>query len=595
MNEKHFHRLMGLMDSGRVVCGGTGSAETLQIAPTVLADVSPDSPVMSEEIFGPVLPVLAYESLDEAVAFVNARPKPLALYLFTTDKAAERRVLRDCSFGGGCINDTIIHLATSDMGFEAWVKAAWAVTTASSASIRSHITKALSKKSNRLDLPVRYQPYTKEKAHAAACFKIRNALYNRRPARYNVKKLPLHGKHVCPVNARCRPGSMACHRAACSKPGRGCRAREGFLRGMYMRHLIDPLDFTVEELDRLLRLGEDIRREPGAYSESCKGKKLATLFYEPSTRTRLSFEAAMLNLGGSVLGFPSANVSSVSKGESVADTIRIVSCYADIAAMRHPLEGAPMRAARFSRIPVINAGDGGHQHPTQTLTDLLTILTRRGRLSHLKIGFCGDLKYGRTVHSLVNALARYEGNEFVFISPEELRVPGHLIENVVKPAHIPYAEVTGLEEAMADLDILYMTRIQKERFTDAGEYERLKGSYVLDMPKMALGKADMAVLHPLPRVNEIALAVDDDPRAAYFEQAQNGVYVRMALILTLLGLAPSGPLAEQALSAQRAAEATGAPCRNPRCITVAEEELVPLYVPDAHGVPRCVYCEHKMP
>ena len=362
-----------------------------------------------------------------------------------------------------------------------------------------------------------------------------------------------------------------------------------------MRHLIDPLDFTVEELDRLLRLGEDIRREPGAYSESCKGKKLATLFYEPSTRTRLSFEAAMLNLGGSVLGFPSANVSSVSKGESVADTIRIVSCYADIAAMRHPLEGAPMRAARFSRIPVINAGDGGHQHPTQTLTDLLTILTRRGRLSHLKIGFCGDLKYGRTVHSLVNALARYEGNEFVFISPEELRVPGHLIENVVKPAHIPYAEVTGLEEAMADLDILYMTRIQKERFTDAGEYERLKGSYVLDMPKMVLGKADMAVLHPLPRVNEIALAVDDDPRAAYFEQAQNGVYVRMALILTLLGLAPSGPLAEQALSAQRAAEATGAPCRNPRCITVAEEELVPLYVLDAHGVPRCVYCEHKMP
>lgn len=254
-----------------------------------------------------------------------------------------------------------------------------------------------------------------------------------------------------------------------------------------------------------------------------------------------------------------------------------------------------MVASTKSSIPVINAGDGGHQHPTQTLTDLLTILTRRGRLSHLKIGFCGDLKYGRTVHSLVNALARYEGNEFVFISPEELRVPGHLIENVVKPAHIPYAEVTGLEEAMADLDILYMTRIQKERFTDAGEYERLKGSYVLDMPKMALGKADMAVLHPLPRVNEIALAVDDDPRAAYFEQAQNGVYVRMALILTLLGLAPSGPLAEQALSAQRAAEATGAPCRNPRCITVAEEELVPLYVPDAHGVPRCVYCEHKMP
>lgn len=362
-----------------------------------------------------------------------------------------------------------------------------------------------------------------------------------------------------------------------------------------MRHLIDPLDFTVEELDGLLRLGEDIRRAPEVYSKACKGKKLATLFYEPSTRTRLSFEAAMLGLGGSVLGFPSANVSSVSKGESVADTIRIIGSYADIAAMRHPLEGAPMRAARFSRIPVINAGDGGHQHPTQTLTDLLTILTRHGRLSHLKVGFCGDLKYGRTVHSLVNALARYEGNEFVFISPEELRVPGHLIENVVKPARIPYAEVTGLEDAIAGLDILYMTRIQKERFTDAQEYERLKDSYVLDTPKMALAKADMAVLHPLPRVNEIALAVDDDPRAAYFEQAQNGVYVRMALILTLLGLAPSGPLAEHELSAQRAAEVTGAPCQNPRCITTAEEELVPLYAPDAHGVLRCVYCEHEKP
>ena len=362
-----------------------------------------------------------------------------------------------------------------------------------------------------------------------------------------------------------------------------------------MRHLIDFGDLTRAEWEALYQRCSAIMDHPADFMDACRGRVMASLFYEPSTRTRLSFEAAMLNLGGHVLGFPSENVSSASKGESVADTIRVVSCYADIVAMRHPKEGAPLRASRYSRIPVINAGDGGHQHPTQTLTDLLTILTRRGRLSHLKIGFCGDLKYGRTVHSLVNALARYEGNEFVFISPEELRVPGHLIENVVKPAHIPYAEVTGLEETMADLDILYMTRIQKERFTDAGEYERLKGSYVLDMPKMALGKADMAVLHPLPRVNEIALAVDDDPRAAYFEQAQNGVYVRMALILTLLGLAPSGPLAEQALSAQRAAEATGAPCRNPRCITVAEEELVPLYVPDAHGVPRCVYCEQKMP
>ena len=361
------------------------------------------------------------------------------------------------------------------------------------------------------------------------------------------------------------------------------------------RHLLDIRDLSTQELDDLMDRADDIIQNPKRYAECMHGKKLATLFYEPSTRTRLSFEAAMLELGGSVLGFSSADSSSASKGESVADTVRTVGCYADVIAMRHPKEGAPTAAAQVSPVPIINAGDGGHQHPTQTLTDLLTILTRRGRLSHLKIGFCGDLKYGRTVHSLVNALARYEGNEFVFISPEELRVPGHLIENVVKPAHIPYAEVTGLEEAMADLDILYMTRIQKERFTDAGEYERLKGSYVLDMPKMALGKADMAVLHPLPRVNEIALAVDDDPRAAYFEQAQNGVYVRMALILTLLGLAPSGPLAEQALSAQRAAEATGAPCRNPRCITVAEEELVPLYVPDAHGVPRCVYCEHKMP
>ena len=298
------------------------------------------------------------------------------------------------------------------------------------------------------------------------------------------------------------------------------------------RHLIDIMQLTPEEIMELVHTACDIIDRPAAYAHKCDGKILATLFFEPSTRTRLSFESAMLSLGGQVLGFSAAASSSASKGESVADTIHTVSCYSDIIAMRHPKEGAPLVASMHSLVPVINAGDGGHNHPTQTLTDLLTILTRRGRLSHLKIGFCGDLKYGRTVHSLVNALARYEGNEFVFISPEELRVPGHLIENVVKPAHIPYAEVTGLEEAMADLDILYMTRIQKERFTDAGEYERLKGSYVLDMPKMVLGKADMAVLHPLPRVNEIALAVDDDPRAAYFEQAQNGVYVRMALILT---------------------------------------------------------------
>ena len=305
-----------------------------------------------------------------------------------------------------------------------------------------------------------------------------------------------------------------------------------------MRHLIDPLDFTVEELDRLLRLGEDIRREPGAHSESCKGKKLATLFYEPSTRTRLSFEAAMLNLGGSVLGFPSANVSSVSKGESVADTIRIVSCYADIAAMRHPLEGAPMRAARFSRIPVINAGDGGHQHPTQTLTDLMTIRRRKGRLGNLTIGLCGDLKFGRTVHSLIKSLARYEGVRFLLISPEELRVPDYVINEILRPNGIPFEEVTSLEESMPKLDILYMTRVQKERFFNEEDYIRLKDTYILTPAKMSLGKPDMAVLHPLPRVNEITLEVDDDPRAAYFEQAQNGVYVRMALIMTLLGLAP---------------------------------------------------------
>lgn len=301
-----------------------------------------------------------------------------------------------------------------------------------------------------------------------------------------------------------------------------------------MRHLIDPLDFTVEELDRLLRLGEDIRREPGAYSESCKGKKLATLFYEPSTRTRLSFEAAMLNLGGSVLGFPSANVSSVSKGESVADTIRIVSCYADIAAMRHPLEGAPMRAARFSRIPVINAGDGGHQHPTQTLTDLMTIRSLKGRIDNLTVGLCGDLKFGRTVHSLINALVRYTGIRFVLISPPELRVPEYIREDVLESNHIEYREVENLDDAMPDLDILYMTRVQKERFFNEEDYIRMKDCYILDKKKMALAKEDMFVLHPLPRVNEIAVEVDEDPRAAYFKQVQYGVYVRMALIMTLL-------------------------------------------------------------
>lgn len=303
-----------------------------------------------------------------------------------------------------------------------------------------------------------------------------------------------------------------------------------------MRHLIGPLDFTLEETEQLLDLADAIAADPAAYQEVARHKKLATLFYEPSTRTRLSFETAMLNLGGSVLGFSSADSSSAAKGESVADTIRVISCYADIAAMRHPKEGAPFRAARYSRIPVINAGDGGHQHPTQTLTDLMTIRRRKGRLGGLTIGLCGDLKFGRTVHSLMMALSRWEGIRFVLISPEELRVPDYIITETIAPRGIAYEEVRSLENAMPTLDILYMTRVQRERFFNEEDYIRLKDSYILTAEKMKLAKEDMAVLHPLPRVNEIALSVDGDPRAAYFEQAQNGVYVRMALIMTLLGL-----------------------------------------------------------
>ena len=303
-----------------------------------------------------------------------------------------------------------------------------------------------------------------------------------------------------------------------------------------MRHLIDPLDFSKEEVEQLLDLADRIIADPTAYQEVCAHKKLATLFYEPSTRTRLSFEAAMLNLGGSVLGFASADSSSASKGESVADTIRVISGYADIAAMRHPKEGAPLRASRYSGIPVINAGDGGHQHPTQTLTDLLTIRRRKGRLDHLTIGLCGDLKFGRTVHSLIKSLARYEDIRFILISPEELRVPDYIINDVLVAKNIPYTEVRSLEDAMPQLDILYMTRVQRERFFNEEDYVRLKNSYILTEEKMKLGRPDLAVLHPLPRVNEIALSVDNDPRAAYFEQAHNGVYVRMALIMTWLGL-----------------------------------------------------------
>ncbi len=303
-----------------------------------------------------------------------------------------------------------------------------------------------------------------------------------------------------------------------------------------MRHLMNPLDFSVEELDRLLDLANDIEKNPEKYAHSCSGKKLATLFYEPSTRTRLSFEAAMLNLGGSVLGFSSADSSSAAKGESVADTIRVISCYADICAMRHPKEGAPLIASMKSRIPVINAGDGGHQHPTQTLTDLLTIRSLKGRLGNFTIGLCGDLKFGRTVHSLIQALIRYPNVSFVLISPEELRIPDNIRDDVLRRNHQQFKEVVRLEDALPELDLLYMTRVQRERFFNEEDYVRMKDFYILDKEKLKLAGPDMMILHPLPRVNEISVEVDDDPRAAYFKQAQYGVYVRMALILTLLGL-----------------------------------------------------------
>lgn len=303
-----------------------------------------------------------------------------------------------------------------------------------------------------------------------------------------------------------------------------------------MKHLLSPLDLSVTELEDLLNLARDISKDPKKYSHVCDGKKLATLFYEPSTRTRLSFESAMLNLGGSVLGFSSANSSSASKGESVADTIRVISCYADICAMRHPKEGAPMVAASKSSIPVINAGDGGHQHPTQTLTDLMTIRELRGSLDNFTIGLCGDLKFGRTVHSLINSLVRYKNVKFVLISPKELRIPDYIRDDVLKANHAEFIEMENLEDAMPELNILYMTRVQRERFFSEDEYLRMKDFYILDKSKMALAKEDMYVLHPLPRVNEISVDIDDDPRAAYFKQVQFGVYVRMALIMTLLGL-----------------------------------------------------------
>lgn len=357
-----------------------------------------------------------------------------------------------------------------------------------------------------------------------------------------------------------------------------------------MRSLNSILDLSVEELDRLIATAKDIIARPEKYRDSCKYKKLATLFYEPSTRTRLSFEAAMLELGGSVLGFSSANSSSASKGESMADTAKIISCYADIMAIRHPKDGAPFVASRNASVPVINAGDGMHNHPTQTLADLLTISREMGRLENLTIGFCGDLKYGRTVHSLIEAMSRYTGIRVVLISPEELRLPGYIKYGVLEKHRMPYEEVTALEEAMPKLDVLYMTRIQRERFSDPAVYERLKDSYILDTEKMKLAKEHMCVLHPLPRVNEISVAVDDDPRAAYFRQALNGKYMRMALILMLLKEAEENP-AREPLTGELRYDLT---CRNPRCISATEQELPQIFrlTDKAANIHRCIYCEH---
>ena len=353
-----------------------------------------------------------------------------------------------------------------------------------------------------------------------------------------------------------------------------------------MRSLIDIPDFSVAEIDELIATACDIMDHPDKYAEACKRKKLATLFFEPSTRTRLSFEAAMLELGGSVLGFSAANNSSAAKGESVADTAKTVSCYADIIAMRHPKEGAALVAAAGASIPVINAGDGGHCHPTQTLTDLLTIYREKGRLNHLKVGFCGDLKFGRTVHSLINALSRYEGIEVVLISPDELKLPDYIKQDTLDKAGIPYTETADLEGAIPTLDILYMTRIQQERFASREEYLRLKDSYVLDLPKLADAKPDMCILHPLPRVNEIAVAVDDDPRACYFKQVLCGKYIRMALILKLLAQDGDRPVIE-------GEKIEGKVCRNPHCITTCEQELPALFKQSDHDVYRCIYCETK--
>ena len=359
-----------------------------------------------------------------------------------------------------------------------------------------------------------------------------------------------------------------------------------------MRSLIDIHDFSVEELDELIAIAHDIIENPAKYAEACHGKKLATLFFEPSTRTRLSFEAAMLELGGSVIGFSDAGSSSASKGESVADTAKVLSCYADIMAMRHPKEGAPYVASQNATVPVINAGDGGHAHPTQTLADLLTIHREKGRLDHMTVGFCGDLKYGRTVHSLIAALSRYAGIEIVLISPEELKLPNYVKFEVLKKYNMPYRETTSLEEAMPSLDILYMTRIQRERFADPTEYERLKDSYILTLEKLTEAKSDLAILHPLPRVNEISLKVEADPRACYFKQVENGKYMRMALILKLLAEAEKSKERETPKGDLLINKIT---CKNPRCITSCEQELdhVFKWTEKENGICRCLYCESK--
>ena len=356
--------------------------------------------------------------------------------------------------------------------------------------------------------------------------------------------------------------------------------------------LLSILDLSVQEIDELVSTAEHIIANPKSYMERCKGKKLATLFFEPSTRTRLSFEAAMYELGGNVIGFSEAKSSSAAKGESVADTAKTISCYADIIAMRHPREGAPFVASQAAWIPVINAGDGGHNHPTQTLADLLTISRELGRLDNMTIGLCGDLKYGRTVHSLIEAMSRYSGIRFVLISPKELKIPGFIRYNVLEKHNIPYTEVESLEEAMPGLDVLYMTRIQRERFDDPAEYERLKDSYILNAEKMQLAKKEMCLLHPLPRVNEISVKVDDDPRAAYFRQALNGKYMRMALILKLLEEAKADPIKETVDTTDFVYDYV---CHNPKCISQVEQELPQIFklTDKAAGIHRCIYCEQK--